>query len=117
MTSLMDVMFLVLVFFIYCIFDMAVHRGMKVDLPDAKGVPEKMERIIITISSDDDMEFNGVKATEDEAIERICELKRVGMDMPVLISGDEKSSLGVGLSLLSRLKEIGVDSVAFQVKK
>ena len=33
MTSLMDVMFLVLVFFIYCIFDMAVHKGLKVDLP------------------------------------------------------------------------------------
>ena len=31
MTSLMDVMFLVLVFFIYCIFDMAVHKGVKVD--------------------------------------------------------------------------------------
>ena len=29
MMSLMDVMFLVLVFFIYCIFDMAVHKGLK----------------------------------------------------------------------------------------
>ena len=27
MTPLMDVMFLVLVFFIYCIFNMTVHRG------------------------------------------------------------------------------------------
>ncbi|MBR3086981.1 MAG: biopolymer transporter ExbD, partial [Kiritimatiellae bacterium] len=33
MTSLMDVVFLVLVFFVYSIFDMAVHRGVKVDLP------------------------------------------------------------------------------------
>ena len=36
MTSLMDVMFLVLVFFIYCIFDMAVHKGLQVDLPQAR---------------------------------------------------------------------------------
>ena len=41
MMSLMDVMFLVLVFFIYCIFDMAVHKGLKVDLPDAAGAAEK----------------------------------------------------------------------------
>ena len=41
LTSLMDVMFLVLVFFIYCIFDMAVHRGLKVDLPSAAGAREK----------------------------------------------------------------------------
>ena len=47
MTSLMDVMFLVLVFFIYCIFDMAVHKGLKVDLPNAAGVGEKGERIVI----------------------------------------------------------------------
>ena len=45
MTSLMDVMFLVLVFFIYCIFDMAVHKGLKVDLPNAAGADEKGERI------------------------------------------------------------------------
>ena len=37
----MDVMFLVLVFFIYCIFDMAVHKGLKVDLPQARGADER----------------------------------------------------------------------------
>jgi len=113
----MDVMFLILVFFIYCIFDMAVHRGMKVDLPDAHGNPEKNERIVITISSQDALEFNGMKVTEDEAIEKIRELKRVGMDIPVLISGDKKSSLGVGITLLSRLRQVGVNAAAFQVKK
>ena len=44
LTSLMDVMFLVLVFFIYCVSEMAVHRGLKVDLPDAAGEKEPGER-------------------------------------------------------------------------
>ena len=44
MTSLMDVMFLVLVFFIYCIFDMSVHKGVTVELPNAAGAPEQGER-------------------------------------------------------------------------
>ena len=35
MVSLMDVMFLVLVFFVYSVFNMAVHHGLKVDLPSA----------------------------------------------------------------------------------
>ena len=52
MTSLMDVMFLVLVFFIYCIFDMAVHKGVKVELPIAEGAQEKGERIVITVKAD-----------------------------------------------------------------
>ena len=35
LASLLDVMFLVLVFFIYCISEMAVHKGERVDLPVA----------------------------------------------------------------------------------
>ena len=35
LTPLIDVMFLVLVFFIYSISEMAVHRGVKVELPGA----------------------------------------------------------------------------------
>ena len=61
MTSLMDVMFLVLVFFIYCIFDMAVHKGLKVDLPNAAGAGEKGERIVITIKADDSIQLNGME--------------------------------------------------------
>ena len=68
MTSLMDVMFLVLVFFIYCIFDMAVHKGLKVDLPNTAGADEKGERIVITIRADDSMQFNGVGKVDLEPL-------------------------------------------------
>ena len=51
LVSLMDVMFLVLVFFVYSIFDMAVHHGLKVDLPTAIGTLEKGERIDLNNSS------------------------------------------------------------------
>ena len=71
LTPLLDVMFLVLVFFIYCIFDMAVHRGVKVDLPDAKGVPENGERIVITIGADDSMQLNGIDTTKEDALARV----------------------------------------------
>ena len=54
LVSLMDVMFLVLVFFVYSIFDMAVHRGLKVDLPTATGTLEKGERVVVTINAQDD---------------------------------------------------------------
>ncbi len=115
MTSLMDVMFLVLVFFIYCIFDMAVHKGLKVNLPEAVGADEKGERIIITIHADDTLSFNGMPLTRTEIVARIAELYRLKMDLPVLISGDKQSSLGVGIELLAELKQIGVAKVSFQV--
>ena len=115
MTPLMDVMFLVLVFFIYCIFDMAVHKGLKVDLPAAAGADEKGERIVITIKADDTMQFNGVDTTRADAVARVRELAAVGMKLPVLVSGDRKSSLGAGIELLGELKAAGVEKASFQV--
>ena len=115
MTPLMDVMFLVLVFFIYCIFDMAVHRGLKVELPNAEGAPEKGERIVITVKADDTMQLNGMDLAKDEIVARVKDLSAVKMKLPVLISGDRKSSLGVGIELLSELKAAGVEKASFQV--
>lgn len=115
MTSLMDVMFLVLVFFIYCIFDMAVHKGLKVDLPNAAGADEKGERIVITIKADDSIQLNGMEMKKTDVISRVKELNAVKMKLPVLISGDRKSSLGTGIELLSDLKAAGVEKASFQV--
>ena len=115
MTSLMDVMFLVLVFFIYCIFDMAVHKGLKVDLPNAAGADEKGERIVITIKADDSIQLNGMDLSKADVIARVKELNAVKMKLPVLISGDRKSSLGTGIELLSDLKAAGVEKASFQV--
>ena len=115
MTSLMDVMFLVLVFFIYCIFDMAVHKGLKVDLPNAAGADEKGERIVITIKADDSIQLNGMEMKKDVVIARVKELNAVKMKQPVLISGDRRSSLGTGIELLSDLKAAGVEKASFQV--
>ena len=115
MTSLMDVMFLVLVFFIYCIFDMAVHKGLKVDLPNAAGADEKGDRIVVTIRADDTMQLNGMPMSREEVVSRVKELNRVKMNLPVLISGDRRSSLGVGIELLSALKAAGVEKASFQV--
>ena len=115
MTSLMDVMFLVLVLFIYCIFDMAVHKGLKVDLPNAAGADEKGERIVITIKADDSIQLNGMEMKKEDVISRVKELNAVKMKLPVLISGDRKSSLGTGIELLADLKAAGVEKASFQV--
>ena len=111
----MDVMFLVLVTFVACIFELAVHRGEPVELPSAPGTPEQGERIVLTILPDDAIEFNGVPVSRAEAIARIVELRRLEMRLPVLISGDRKASLGAGIELLSELKAAGVEHATFQV--
>lgn len=115
MTSILDVMFLVLVFFIYCIFDMTVHKGVKVDLPNAAGDKELGEKIVITIRSDDSMQLNGIDLSRDELIRRIRELNAADVKLPVIISGDRRSSLGAGVEILSLLEKSGIERTSFQV--
>ncbi len=111
----MDVMFLVLVFFIYCIFDMTVHKGLKVDLPKAAGADERGERLVITIRKDDTLQLNGSDLPRAELVSRVKDLYAAKMSLPVLISGDRASSLGVGIELLGELKAAGVEKASFQV--
>ncbi len=115
MTSLMDVMFLVLVFFIYSIFDMAVHRGVKVELPNASGVDEKGERLVATILPDDTLQLNGESIGRDALVEKVAAQVAAGENPAIIIAGDKAASLGVGIELLSRLKAIGIEKVSFQV--
>ncbi|MBR2839598.1 MAG: biopolymer transporter ExbD [Kiritimatiellae bacterium] len=115
LTPLLDVMFLVLVFFVYCIFDMAVHRGMKVELPAAEGTPERGERIVVTVGADDSLELNGMRMTRDEAVARVKALAAAGVRLPVLVAGDRRASFGAGVELLAALKEAGIDAASVQV--
>ncbi len=119
MTPLLDVMFLVLVFFIYSVFDMALHRGVKVDLPGAKGVEERGDRIVVTILPDDSLQLDGVPLSRGALIDRVSAIlaSSAGAEErpAVIVSGDRAASLGTGISLLAELKARGVGRVSFQV--
>ena len=117
MTAMLDVMFLVLVFFIYSIFDMTMHRGVKVDLPGAKGVEEKGDRVVVTILPDDSLQLDGEPLERPELVARVAaRVAEAGEDKPaVIVSGDRSASLGTGVSLLADLKAAGVGRVSFQV--
>ena len=118
LTPLLDVMFLVLVFFIYSIFDMTMHRGVKVDLPGAKGAEEKGDRVVVTILPDDSLQLDGEPMTRPDLVARVAALvaETDGTDSPsVIVSGDRSASLGTGIALLAELKAAGVERVSFQV--
>ena len=117
LTSLMDVMFLVLVFFVYSVFSMSVHRGLKVDLPEGRGEFEKGERIVVTIDSNDVIYVDAKRMEMEEAV---LEIKKrqvfaAGAAAPVLICADRAAKMGVGIEILARLKRSGVERVTFQV--
>ena len=114
MIPLMDVMFLNLLFFVYASFSMTIHRGLKVDLPSARGARERGEQAIITLTADNTLSLNKQSMPFDDVVLATVKLWREKAT-PVLISADKAAPLGTGIELLGKLKNGGVERVAFQV--
>jgi len=115
LVSLMDVMFLVLVFFVYATFHMAVHRGVKVELPNAAGAAEPGERIVVTITADNALQLNGRPLEREALVDEVKRLVALKPELPVLLAGDQSASLGSGIELLAALRSAGVEKASFQV--
>ena len=67
MTPIMDVVFLLLVFFIYAFMTMTVQRGMKVELPKADGVVSKQQNIRIVLTAENQLLLDGRTAMSLDA--------------------------------------------------
>jgi biopolymer transport protein ExbD len=117
MLPLIDVVFLLLVFFIYAMLSMVVQHGLKISLPTAEtAVTERNEMLTITVNAENKLFLNG-EAMEAEAIAHRVLSERREKPMPVLIEGDQKADLGVAIGLLDRLKKAGIEEVSFSCQK
>ncbi|MFO7937304.1 MAG: biopolymer transporter ExbD [Kiritimatiellia bacterium] len=116
MLPLIDVMFLILVFFIYSIFSMSVHKGLKVDLPAAEGEVQVGEICTITLTKDNKLYLNKMEMDIGLIAEQtISNWKK--NQTPVLIKADKTAEIGMGIRLLGLLKAGGVEKVSFQVEE
>ena len=112
MLPLIDVVFLLLVFFIYAMVSMVVHHGLKVDLPGAgTSTLEKDDYIAITIDAENHLFLNDEPVEADGLAARIK-----GLGKPVFINGDRQADLGLAIELLDDLKQAGIEKVSFSCK-
>lgn len=117
MLPLIDVVFLLLVFFIYAMVSMVVHHGLKVDLPVAgTATLDQNNYISITIDAENKLYLNSNLVQIDELSERVL-LLRDGTEKPVFIEGDRHADLGLAIELLDDLKKVGIKEISFSCKK
>lgn len=117
MTPIMDVVFLLLVFFIYAFMTMTVQRGMKVELPKADGVVSKQQNIRIVLTAENQLLLNGRTAMSLDAAADSVALRYESLNLPVIISADRHAHIGVALELMATLRAKGIQQVTYQVEK
>ncbi len=118
MLPLIDIVFLLLVFFIYAMLSMVVHRGLPVNLPGAATAePDQRDYVGITITADEAVYFNRELVEPDELPRRIRAVREEHPEMPVFISGDVRASFGLSVQVLDLLRQAGVSEVSFEARE
>lgn len=111
MTPLMDVIFLLLVFFLYAMVTMSVHHGIGVTLPQAISETLVGHHAQIVLTEAGETYLEGEAIPEHTLVSRVV---NECMGVPILISADERVPIGRGLALLAALREAGISEVAFR---
>ncbi len=113
MLPLIDVVFLLLVFFIYSFLSMVIHRGIDVELPGATtAVTSQTDYVDVSITADNQIFINKQPATLESAAAAV-HAARGGENLPVFINGDRQAGLGQAVELLDRLRVEGIEKVSF----
>ncbi len=114
MIPLIDIVFLLLVFFIYAMISMTVHRGIKVTLPKAEtGAVDARAPILVTLRAAGAIEIEGKPVSVEGVAAAVGQIRQLRPNSPVLISGDEAASLGIAIDILDRLGKAGIRRVTF----
>ena len=115
MIALIDVVFLLLVFFIYAMLSMTVFRGLELNLPRADGEVRR-DAVVVTLDRDNRLSADGREMEAEQVVSwAMAEQARTGL--PLLIRGDREADFGVALELLAELQEAGLEAVSFQVDR
>jgi biopolymer transport protein ExbD len=115
MVPFMDVVFLLLVFFIYAMLSMVVHRGLRVELPGAATAEvDRYEYVGITVTKDNAL-FVGEEPVKLSAlVGKVRDRMGNGNNVPVFINGDRRSDLGMVVKILDLLKNAGIREVSIE---
>ncbi len=117
MTPIMDVVFLLIVFFVYAFMSMTVQRGVRVELPRADGSVSRGDSIQLVLNDADEVFLDGRTAMTRRAAVDSAALRAEETGLPVVIRADRRAHAGPALELMADLRARGVEKVTYQVEK
>jgi len=117
---LLDVIFLLLIFFVFVMLKMTMQSSINIELPQLVDSRQQTEELlIISINSKNQIFINEKITTEEQMVAQIISLQTEQKEqkLPILIRGDRQSDLGIALSILDKLRLSGFQQVAFATEK
>jgi biopolymer transport protein ExbD len=117
MLPLIDIVFLLLVFFIYAMLSMAVHRGLPVVLPlSTTAKIDKQLLVSVTIKSDGTVYVDKEQVPLDSLTNLLEEKARQGREPGVLLFADRSLPYQRLFQVLDRIREAGLNRISLQAE-
>jgi biopolymer transport protein ExbD len=121
MVPLIDIIFLLLVFFIYAMLSMAVHRGMKVDLPEsAQQNPSPESRLSVSVAVEQGrtvVYLNRERLSLEQLGARLANWDNEGAGKPeVLLFADRTVSYQQLFTVLDTVNGAGIRAISLQAE-
>lgn len=115
MLPLIDVVFLLLVVFIYTMLSMAVHKGMPVALPTGEQVqPEKEAPISVTVTRTGEIFINKVRVDLENLSSALRHHPLYDSQAAVLLFADRQVAYQQLFDVLDRIRRTGLHRISLQ---
>lgn len=115
MIPLIDVVFLLLIFFIYAMLSMTIHKGIPVLLPKAKtSLIDREQYLSISISQDHRIFIDETEVPMEGLLERLSELFKEKPGLRVFISGDRRIPYELLVRVLDTVRASGLTKVSLE---
>ena len=121
MVPLIDIVFLLLVFFIYAMLSMAVHRGMKVELPESANSVSSQEvplSVSVQVINGTSVIYLNQEQVSLDDLENQLRIQSVDMkqDKEVLLFADKSVSYQQLYTVLDRISGAGITAISLQAE-
>jgi biopolymer transport protein ExbD len=119
-TPLVDIVFLLLVFFLVATTFMDEEKDLTLSLPRASAQPGEapaLERIMINIRSDGSLLLGNRPTSRESLFRALVEARRANPMVPVVLRGDKSASHGEIVGVLSICQRARIRNVAVAVQQ
>ena len=117
MLPLIDIVFLLLVFFIYAMLSMAVHRGLPVALPiSSSAIIDKELVLSVTVKTDGTIYINKEQTPLNDLTSALISKTKEYKEPGVLLFADRDLSYQKLFSVMDQIRMAGINRISLQAE-